>query len=325
MPRDTLAKAFWWNHENAAKRQPAQAFKFPEEAYAFAAGKQVPAFFEEISNSRPPNHSRRFPAFLYQGDDNFPRVHPDTNARLFKIGMLAQRGVDEKERESINKHIDALRKELNQIDVVFVIDDTASMKKWFPQVEYIAAQISDELRGDEDLRVRVAISYFNDRDKTTGIHSPETNALESNKDAIRRQLDGLRMHQERRGIEYDPAEMMFDGIEKAIDAAGYDNAAYKMLVVIGTDPDKSAIPDLSGGEERAKKIVDRLGPTDLRPIEFYAVQVAKQSGDRTKVCRADRTPSSCSLSPAAGRRTRYEAGNDAEYGWSGQFAGSGGH
>ena len=275
-------ETFWWNHENAAQRQPAQAFQFPEDAYAFAAGKQVPAFFEEISNSRPPDHSRRFPAFPYQGDGNFPRVHPGTNARLFKIGMLAQKGVDEKERASINRRIDALRKEFNQIDIVFVIDDTASMKKWFPKVNDIVDRIVNQMQNNEDLRVRIAISYFNDRDKITGIHSPETSPLESGIDAIREQLGNLLTHEEQRRVEADPAEMMFDGIEKAIEAAGYDKNANKMLIVIGTDPDKSAIPDLSGSEEHAMEIVKLLRPTDLRPIRFYAIQVAKQSGDRKK-------------------------------------------
>jgi len=274
-------ETYWWNHENAGERQPALAFKFPEKAYDFAAGKQAPAFFEEILNSQSPDHSRRFPAFPYKGDGNFPRVHPDTNARLFKIGMLAQKGVGEKERKNIEKSIDRKRKQLNQVDIVFVIDDTASMVKWFPHVEDIVKHILYELQSEADLQVRIAISYFNDRDKITGIHNPDTNALSSDNDAIERQLNGLQTHREQRRIEADPAEMMFDGIEKAIDAAGYDSAAYKILVVIGTDPDKSGIPDLSGGEEHAKKIADRLRQKG-RPIDLRAVQLVKPSGDRQK-------------------------------------------
>ncbi len=258
------------------------AFQFPKDANDFENGELPQAFFTEILNSQPPDHSRRWPVFLYEGSDTYPRVHSTTNNTLLKLGLIAQKGVGEKERENINKQIDRLRKQLNQVDIVFVIDDTASMVKWFPHVEDIVKHILYELQSEADLQVRIAISYFNDRDKITGIHSPETNALSSDNDTIERQLVGLQTHRDQRRVEADPAEMLFDGIEKAIDAAGYDSEAYKILVVIGTDPDKSGIPDLSGGEEHAKKIADRLGPKDLRPIDLRAVQLAKESGDREK-------------------------------------------
>ncbi|HIO22212.1 MAG TPA: hypothetical protein EYN18_07450, partial [Nitrospirales bacterium] len=34
-------EAFWWNHRNAGERQPAQAFQFPANAFAFADGNKA--------------------------------------------------------------------------------------------------------------------------------------------------------------------------------------------------------------------------------------------------------------------------------------------
>ena len=76
--------------------------------------------------------------------------------------------------------------------------------------------------------------------------------------------------------------MVIDGIEQAIEAAKYEEEADKMLVVIGVDPDKSVVADLASGLDTSAELVQMLEPAEIRPIEFYAVQIGDQTGDQIK-------------------------------------------
>ena len=279
---------YWWNHKTANKRaagKAGQAFKSPEDAHKSINGENVAPLFIEMLNSEYPALDRgRFVAFDYEGNPQFPKVVDDNT--LLKLGVIAERGLDEQGRQKNNDKIESLFSQINnQMDLVFVIDDTASMTANVPVISEIVTEIISTLGQNEERPVRVAISYFNDKDIISGMHRAVSNPLaplEPGKQGIQMLQEELRGHEATRWVAGDPAEMVLDGIEKAIEAADYDPDADKMIVVIGADEDKSVKPGLHAGLQATLRVVDFLRPNEIRPIEFYAVQLEDQDGDRIK-------------------------------------------
>ena len=277
-------ETFWWNHKNVSKRKPAKAFEFPADAYADAteAENRKPSLFLEIPNSHSPGQMKsRFPDLLYLGD-KYPRTDVKTGNRLFKLGVLAQKGLSDDDRESRLKMIENIRNN-NKLDLVFLIDETESMEDHFPAIRGIVGPMIDNLQQMDDWQIRFAISYFNDADLQTGTHDPQITRLTADKEEIENQRGELLTHETIRWIDPDPAEMLFDGIEKAVQGADYHPKANKILVVFTTDPDKSGMPEIEGSKQAAGRVVDLLEPKNVRPIELYAIQIEDESGDRYKL------------------------------------------
>ena len=269
-------EAFWWNHQNQAERPTGKVWRFQKAAVAQRNGNQKMPLFEEIKNpDSPPQGKSRFPKLSHL---KFPRE----NSRLYQIGWIAQKGADGKELQEIQRQLIELRNSLNKIDVVFVIDDTLSMKRWFTVTNDIVDEIRVALEG-EDARVRIAISYFNDAIRGVGKHQPDNNRLQPiGSAAANKQLQELRNHREVNNVDADPHEMMFDGMKQAIDKAGFDRQALKLLIVIGTHPDKSILKSTRVGDGAIEEVAGRLKPNWSRPIEFYAIQVEPQSNEDLK-------------------------------------------
>jgi hypothetical protein len=269
-------EAFWWNHQNATQRPPGKVWEYEKTAVAQRKGQRENSLFEEIKNPNPPPQAKsRFPKLSHL-------KYPRQNSRLYKIGWIAQKGADGKELQEIQRRLIELKNSLNQIDVVFVIDDTLSMKRWFTVTNNIVDAIRNALE-EEDARVRIAISYFNDAIRGTGQHRPDNNRLQPiGSVAANKQLRELRNHREVNNVNADPHEMMFDGMKQAIDKAGFDRQALKLLIVIGTHPDKSILRNAKVGGRAIEDVAGRLKPDLSRPIEFYAIQVEPQSNEDLK-------------------------------------------
>ncbi len=292
-------EAFWWDHETANMRPPGRTsvgrlFEKPEYAYLAAANQVTEDLFREqrTNGLTPPPRAEisRFPRLSWSGNDDAPAIDPRTNNRLHYVGWVAslnEQALGASEIQRLQAQLKELRAELNRIDVLFLIDDTLSMKPWFARVRDIVNQFRKEMAGESAI-VRLSVCYFNDRSLRTNKHEPRLSRLADLKsEAARAQLAELADHQEVSEVESDPREMLYDGLELAIEKADFEDHALKLLIVVGVTADKVGLnsnrQQISG--ELEKKIAKLLKPDLPRPIELYAVQVCDtpQVGDADKL------------------------------------------
>jgi hypothetical protein len=183
--------------------------------------------------------------------------------------------------------LDSVRSQSAQTDILFVIDDTESMDKWFPVVARTVRRVTDLAR-ENKRKVRVAYTFYND---TNGGGDPKKVIKTSPLKDVARSGEAIakEVATHKRGKGGDPHEMVFRGILEGVQKAGFSPKARKLVVVIGDCGDitgKHANPDrLRADPEYAKKynvkaIVEALVPDNLGPktaIEFYAIQVIDPS------------------------------------------------
>jgi len=201
--------------------------------------------------------------------------------RLVRLGAVAGGPVDV--AELAKKKAEAA--ERAGVSIVFVIDETFSMKKYFGKKtpadeEGVADFIDGNLELDDGVNIRAAVSWYSDVEKPGDVPY-DVHPLEqlsgpgitpADAAARKKQLvDDVRNHGEKAigGDGGQPRELIYQGLNAAIRVAGFQLGENAMVFVIGDAADRTAEPELM-------KLQDALA--DL--LEQHKLQLAfVQVGD----------------------------------------------
>ena len=210
--------------------------------------------------------------------------YPGEN-RLVRLGAVAGGPVN----EDAIKEKKAAAQERAGIAIVFAIDDTLSMQKFFGGVaEFIDKNLD---LGASSVNVRVAVSWYSDIEKVGDkpyavqplqpLNGPGMNAAAAAA-AKERIVAGVRSHKDRiiGGLGGQPDELIYEGLVEAIKAAAFERGENAMVFVIGDAPDRY---EADGDDKNRQTFLDFQAELAVL-IEKHNLQVAfVQVGDVDEV------------------------------------------
>lgn len=263
-----------------------------------AANANVEAFFHEEfrEGSSVPfePHWTRFPELDHVDASDEDRKEAKTfpndasedgeSNRLLRLGGIGG-GISLTASDDMRKKLDAIVAQTRKLELLFVVDDTGSMKEYFDDVakvvEAITSRAVERQAGGE---VRVAVSFFNDVDGNppgwNPVKTAKLTSVTAAEEGGRAIAAAVRAHKKSKIDGGLPREMVFHGLTTSIQAAGFsDDSSRKLVVLIGDVADKSDENDPDHTAEAA--VVANLRPDEPSPIEFFAVHVGpRTSGDQ---------------------------------------------
>lgn len=193
-----------------------------------------------------------------------------TQNRLYRVGWVGGFVGGDVDLPVLRQQLRNAQESLKNLDILFVIDDSVSMKDYFPIVGDCLQTILKSIDFYEDRNVRVAVSYYGDVDFSDEPFETSKLADVRNRPEMDKIIAETRSHVGQGGG--DAPESVFEGIRKAIDEAGFKPYAQKLVIVIGDMGDKSG--DDPGDVEKSK-VVQKLFPAGM-PIEFCAVHTEQR-------------------------------------------------
>lgn len=166
----------------------------------------------------------------------YPIIAPTENDHIFKVAVMKGDEGDgyQRNRAEIQRNINKLTKQQQNINVIFVIDATSSMKDFFPAIakalkDVMGRQFFTNPETKSSIRVGcVLYRDYKDQKRTNGIeYRPLTRDLES----ISSYLTQVNPY----SSDADDYEAMFDGIETALDyrKMDYEPDQSNFIVLIG--------------------------------------------------------------------------------------------
>jgi hypothetical protein len=338
-------EAVYWKPYDADPRStrnrkvPGRTYEMPElaEKALLATNPQaVPALVIENSlpmpkgafyGRQPVASQPRYP--LLELGDLGPVAKVQQGNRLYRIGVIGGLAevkggqVDvvkgDLEIARIQRQLDRLQREVRRLEMLFVIDETASMIDWFPTVADTVKLIVKAVRGPgAGPELRLAVAYYGD---TYGGSRPFTTA--PLQDAAARAGDQIVQevanHHGQRFPKDDAAERVFLGLGRAIDDANFSARARKLVILIGDHGNKEI-----AGDPKLDDLVARMVPTaqDRTPIEFYAIQVGVPVIKEAKQFRAEMQEITAKVAgkiaarypgdPSAGRLSAFDSVSGSE-------------
>jgi hypothetical protein len=212
---------------------------------------------------------------------------------LYRVGALGDFVDAQGNRIATEQKVRRFTEELNRIgrqlaitEILFVVDDTSSMKPWFARtaeaISSIAGRVQEAV--DKNAAVRAGVAYYNDLDPSRPAHpgyevAPLVDL--SRREEVETLMANLEKHGEKGGGG-QPREMAFQGLSAALHAADFERYSQKFVVVIGDCGDRGGGPtvqDLIGQ-------IRQLSPDTC----FLAVHVPQAARiDRDGDMRAFRT------------------------------------
>lgn len=271
-PADAYAHDYPEIYRNVLGQEP------PSVKYAFVEVFKTDPQLGRVSLEYEP-YQMRYPVIDIDDDlakklfDGFPKVHPQGQQvnELKMIGAFGGfAGMSNQEVDKMRKYVDNLKQAMKQTEILFVIDDTASMN--FSETRDAIAvaihSIIEEAEQKSHSEVLIATTFFNDTDG----HEPGwvpviTRKLEPVKQFGQTIVDIVRRHDLSFGG--DAREMVFLGLKKGIEDAEFTPNARRLVVLIGDAGDKSNENDLA----EIKKLAEWFEPEREAPIEFLAIQM----------------------------------------------------
>lgn len=266
----------WGTPEDAWQARPGVVQDRP------SASLPRPLFSERFEDGKPipiTAQSLRFPILEWEEESAFKEKHRGLYPEGWELVRVGVEGalVDREgnpllyadQIKAFQEKLRTLESAVQNLQVLLVIDDTESMRPWFPvAAQAIERSISELWKGHQG-NFWLAITYYSDEDLRDPTFKPiRTQQLSNQPSEVRRRLEELRNHQVQRG--YDPRELVFKGIIQGIRAAKFDPLATKVVILMGDDADKSDENDPHHAEER--RVVEELLQFPL-PIYFLAIQV----------------------------------------------------
>lgn len=221
------------------------------------------------------------------------RVTTPDRGLLYKVGFVGS-FVDENGRElassdeieDIQRVLSRLRREMEVTEILFVIDATASMEKYYLAAAETILSIVKAVREDKGRKVRIAVTTYKDFDPSKGQSIDDavvSRTLADADDASVEELARSMKAQAKEGLDGggDAREQMFHGLRRGLRDAKFSPFARKIAVLIGDMGSHDPGGDGMGKTEReiARQLVsletgkDRKPVLDRSPIELYALQV----------------------------------------------------
>jgi hypothetical protein len=230
-----------------------------------------------------PPASDAIPPFVELRPERGPRLTDTTltfplvaDNRLIHLGAIVGGPVD----KDLLAQKDKQAKEKAGVEVLFVIDDTRSMEKFFPEV---ADFIGANLKGGDATALKVAVSWYNDReDDTKPIPLPySVSPLQVVNDPTP-VVDAVRKHLSKtiKGDGAQQRELLCEGLLAAIEGADFTPGAHAMVFVIGDFGDRS--------EEKTRLgLIDKIGAgMAARQLQAAFIQVGDVGQDKSFVDHA---------------------------------------
>lgn len=218
----------------------------------------------------------RFPILDWTPDEQFPGLAG--NWQLYRVGVLGSfvgaDGQSIASAERVREYQQAISRLTGQLaltEILFVIDDTSSMKPWFRNTASAIQGILDRVRSaaEETSNVRIAVAFYNDLDQNNPSHPGYTTMpLVSVGTSVDRLVASVQDHTESGGGG-SPREMVLPGISAAIENAGFQKHSQKFVVVIGDAGDRGGGPSPS--------VVGKSLAVLAPDIRFLAVHVPDPS------------------------------------------------
>ena len=309
-------EAMEWNWRNTLPNEterrglPGVVYRSMEDADRAIDGEKAEPILQEVFDQttristyqQVKTDKMRFPVLDFR-DANGRQVTPPTNTKAGRLHCVGFVGgyVDEKgevianadQVEDYQRKLQDLEREIEQTEILFVIDSTASMEKYVAGAADTIDRIVRAVRADKSRKVRIGLSLYTDTDaktkprlENTVIVRPLVDATDA---AAEKFITDLRkMAKDGLDSGGDPREQMFYGIRRGIDECGFTPFARRIVVVIADMADHDMNKDGQDTEER--KIVERLveykpnpkNPNQpllaASPIDFFAIHVKNPEG-----------------------------------------------
>jgi len=284
-------EALEWDHASTLpeagdrrRRSPGRVYRTRADAIKALEGQAVAPLFEEVLDGRGvsrdlPHDRMRFPLVPIKGTED--ELKTAQGGELFKVGVVAgfvnDRGevvATLEELEDLQRKLRRVQDEVRVTEILFVIDDTASMDAWFKPAGDAVHAIIDSVRKDPRRKVRVGLTYYNDIDpkRTDDLNQAvETHALvdADSPEALALVKDLREVHKVHDGG--DAREQVFHGLKRGIEDAKFQRWSRKIVVLIGDMADHDT--DADGRHKAEREVVNKLVPEDQSPIEFFSIQV----------------------------------------------------
>lgn len=190
----------------------------------------------------------------------------------FRSSVTDEEVMSSDEVERLKRKLSQLKDEATRVQVLFVIDDTASMVPYFKPVADVFGEVLKQLRSDRRV-VDAAVTYYNDvtsrgTDPYAAVKSSPLRDFRTHGPAVAAELA---RHAAADGG--DPPEQVLRGLRKGIVDAEFAQKARKLVFLLGdmghnTTFDTDKWPSPTEGQ-----IARQLNPAGQSPIEFYAVQM----------------------------------------------------
>jgi len=305
-----------------AKPQPRDRgtiWNHPDDAQRWLDGMKTarePLFTEALnSEGKPIRFGPGDPRFAVLTESKDKRS-TSSNNRLANVGVVGSldggNSADlESQRQDIIAKLTEAQESLKIIELVFVIDDSESMRHAFRPVGDVVSQTLTQLlsfRKDRDLTLKVGFTFYSDHPAAPPIIAgnlqlvfdpsmtgPQAEAAieqlvdgnEVKQNGVIVRPQGIRTHQFRAGGELP--EMVFEGIHEGISKFS-PNPTRKILIHLGDHCDSAGgkrpednVDDLTTDEENeVRALVNRVFPAKRSPLEFYSIQVMAENGDPRK-------------------------------------------
>lgn len=161
-----------------------------------------------------------------------------------------------------------LQEQMKRIEILFVIDDTSSMRPWFARTADTVQNIVNTVRTEKQQDVRIGIAFYNDTDGQQPDHQPVTvyPLVDAQSKGGAALIETLRNHRPQDGG--DPAEMIFEGIERGVREVAFSPNARKLVILLGDAGDHAGM-----NVDRIGRVVQALTPRNQSQINFNAILV----------------------------------------------------
>ncbi|MDR0605371.1 MAG: hypothetical protein LBG80_13810 [Bacteroidales bacterium] len=194
----------------------------------------------------------------------------EASTSIFKVAAISSLGVtNTKDRADNTKDIERMKELQKNINVIFVIDATNSMKKYYPSV---ANALSDIMRRDFSTNIKVgAVLYKDYKDPDCITYKPVTSEIN--------EIIGFITTANTGSIAKEHPEAMFLGIETALDLGKmrYNKDHGNFIILIGDAGNHRDDPHY---EKKWQDIIPNLASKMFdNKINFLAYQVNNYAGD----------------------------------------------
>ncbi|HVY63015.1 MAG TPA: VWA domain-containing protein [Planctomycetota bacterium] len=278
-------EAIQWRKDNVKRRERsggASVFETIDELRLWNQGIRrkksgeaiEPIMRERLSEGAWPFSQTRFPLL---------GVVPASGAEgeLLRIGVVGDQVSETGEhRPAVQRDLDSdgieqVRGALRTVDILFVIDSTGSMEKYFAAAAEACRKIIDgasaRLAKAESKNLRMGVVFYRDYCDETDPELKQRSyltsckALTSDVDAVRRFISEETCTSGGGGD--DITEAVFHGMKTALDSAGFADGSWRVLVLIGDDGNH---PDDPRGYTE-QTIAAELKTKDCRFFAVHAV------------------------------------------------------
>jgi hypothetical protein len=180
-----------------------------------------------------------------------PSIATPYDGRLVRVGVICGGPVDKSVLAKLQSEADRN----SAIEMLFVIDETLSMGKYFPGVSDFIRAVGQAAGNGSSKQPRIAVSYYTDG--PAGERTTCEALKEKTPQEFKESADKVKNHKQKipPGNYINPPERMLDGMQDAINKAGFTDGVTSIVVVIG---DTGHEPKERVEKERLLKAVAKL-------------------------------------------------------------------